>query len=160
MHYKFSDVFTPVITMAIIIVSPLVFFLNVLKLLKSSLRIRRTNRQKKLTTGQLVYFQINLKFMKDLCMILWVITLMMFYQNFSAVSEEVLVLKTVYYMIETIRKTRDSHGVFAAIMTDLSKAFDCISHELLIAKLNAYGFGETSFKMTISYLKIVCKLLK
>ena len=45
-------------------------------------------------------------------------------------------------MIEAIRKTRD-----------LSKAFDCISQELLIAKLNAYGFDETSLKVIISYLK-------
>ena len=51
--------------MTIIIMSPLVFFRNVLKLLKSSLYIRRTNLQKKLTTGRLVYFLIYLKFMKD-----------------------------------------------------------------------------------------------
>ena len=57
------------------------------------------------------------------------------------------------YMVETIRKTRDSQRVFAAVMTNLSKAFDCISHELLIAKLNAYGFDETSLKVIISYLK-------
>ena len=56
-------------------------------------------------------------------------------------------------MIETIRKTRDNHGIFAAAMTELSKAFDCISHELLIAKLNAYGFDETLLKVIISYLK-------
>ena len=31
------------------------------------------------------------------------------------------------YMVKTIRKTRDNQGVFAAVMTDLSKAFDCIS---------------------------------
>ena len=57
------------------------------------------------------------------------------------------------YMIETLRKTCDKHGVFAAVMTDLSKAFDCISHELLITKLNDYGFDETSLKVIISYLK-------
>ena len=57
------------------------------------------------------------------------------------------------FMIETMRKTRDNRGVFAAVMTDLSKAFDCISHDLLIAKLNAYGFDETSLKVIISYLK-------
>ena len=32
------------------------------------------------------------------------------------------------YMIETIRKTSDNQGVFAAVMADLSEAFDCISH--------------------------------
>ena len=57
---------------------------------------------------------------------------------FSANSEKVLVPKTVYFIwLETIRKTCDNHGVFAAIITDLFKTFDCISHEILIAKQNA-----------------------
>ena len=56
-------------------------------------------------------------------------------------------------MVKTIRKTRDNQGVFAAVMTDFSKGFDCISHELLIAKLNAYGLDETSLKVINSYLK-------
>ena len=57
------------------------------------------------------------------------------------------------YMIETIRKTCDNHGVLAAVMTDLSKTFDCISHEILLAKLREYGFDESSLKVLISYLK-------
>ena len=57
------------------------------------------------------------------------------------------------YMIETIRETRDNHRVFAAVMTDLSKAFHCIFHELLVVKLHAYGFDESSLKVIISYLK-------
>ena len=43
------------------------------------------------------------------------------------------------YMVENIRKSCDNQEVFAAVMTGFSKAFDCISHELLIAKRNAYG---------------------
>ena len=37
-------------------------------------------------------------------------------------------------------------------MMDLSKGFDCISHELLIAKLYAYGFGKKSLKLMYCYL--------
>ena len=40
------------------------------------------------------------------------------------------------------KKVRDSKGVFAAVLTGLFKAFDCISHELLLAKLHAYGFDK------------------
>ena len=36
------------------------------------------------------------------------------------------------YMVEIIQKTCDSQGVFAAVMADLPKAFDCISHNFLL----------------------------
>ena len=39
-----------------------------------------------------------------------------------------------------------------AILTDLSKAFDSINHELLLAKLEAYGFDEPSLNFIHSYL--------
>ena len=35
---------------------------------------------------------------------------------------------------------------------DLSKAFDNINHELLIAKLEAYGFDESALNITLDYL--------
>ena len=36
---------------------------------------------------------------------------------------------------------------------DLSKAFDCMPHGLLLAKLKAYGLSENSIKIMLSYLR-------
>ena len=45
-------------------------------------------------------------------------------------------------------------GFFAgAVLMDLSKAFDCIPHDLLIAKLNANGFNRKSLVFFYSYSK-------
>ena len=56
-------------------------------------------------------------------------------------------------MIEKWKKCLDGDGGFAgAIMMDLSKAFDTINHELLIAKLEAYGFEENALNTVHSYL--------
>ena len=55
-------------------------------------------------------------------------------------------------MIEKWRKSADNGGVYGAVLTDLSKAFDCLPHDLLIAKLYAYGCEITSTKFIYSYL--------
>ena len=44
-------------------------------------------------------------------------------------------------MIEKWRKSLDTGGHAGTLLTDLSKAFDCTDHELMIAKL--HGFGST-----------------
>ena len=56
-------------------------------------------------------------------------------------------------MIEMWKKALDEQKVAGAILTDLSKAFDCISHELLIAKLDAYGFEKSALKLIYDYLR-------
>ena len=38
------------------------------------------------------------------------------------------------------------------LLTDLSKAFDCISHDLLLAKLHVYGFSKQSLNLVSNYL--------
>ena len=55
-------------------------------------------------------------------------------------------------MIESFKKALDNRLLAGAILTDLSKAFDCLKHDLLIAKLNAYGFDNSSLKYILSYL--------
>ena len=55
-------------------------------------------------------------------------------------------------MVEKWRKTLDEGGEAGAALTDLSKAFDCIDHNLLITKLNAYGSEKNSLELIHSYL--------
>jgi exonuclease III len=55
-------------------------------------------------------------------------------------------------MIEMWKKALDEQKVAGAILTDLSKAFDCISHDLLIAKLEAYGFDKSALVLIYDYL--------
>ena len=45
-------------------------------------------------------------------------------------------------MIEKWKESVDNGGAFGALMTNLSKNFDCLHHELLIANLYAYGFDK------------------
>ena len=55
-------------------------------------------------------------------------------------------------LIESWKKAIDNNKKAGAILTDLSKAFDSLNHELLLAKLDAYGFGEPSLNFIYSYL--------
>ena len=56
-------------------------------------------------------------------------------------------------LIDKLNKSVDKTEKIGIFMMDLSKAFDCISHDLLIAKFNAYGFDKYSLKLIHSYLK-------
>ena len=55
-------------------------------------------------------------------------------------------------LIEACSKSIDSGGIEGAVLTDLSKAFDCLDHEFLIAKLNAYGFSRSALLFVYSFL--------
>ena len=62
---------------------------------------------------------------------------------------------TQYYlmvMLERFRKALDNKNKFGALLTDLSKALDCLNHELLISKLAAFGFDHISLNVLLSYL--------
>ena len=41
--------------------------------------------------------------------------------------------------------------MYGSLMTDLSKAFDCLPPRLLISKLNAYGIDTTSCMLMANY---------
>ena len=54
-------------------------------------------------------------------------------------------------MLDKWNKAIDNGKLAGALLTDLSKAFDCLNHELLIAKLEAYGFDQSSLSYIYSY---------
>ena len=55
-------------------------------------------------------------------------------------------------MLERWKKALDNGKIAGALLTDLSKAFDCLNHELLITKLEAYGFDNKYLTYILSYL--------
>ena len=57
-------------------------------------------------------------------------------------------------LLEKWKKSIGSRGSAGILFTDLSKAFDCLSHALLIAKLAAYGFHYDALKLVYSYLSL------
>ena len=64
-------------------------------------------------------------------------------------------------LLENWRHHLENKDVVGVILCDLSKAFDTLPHDLLIAKLEAYGFGQKSLKLIYDYLndrKQQCKV--
>ena len=55
-------------------------------------------------------------------------------------------------LIEKWRQCLDASGIVGTILMDLSKAYDCLPHDLLIAKLEAYGLDVNSLRLMYSYL--------
>ena len=56
-------------------------------------------------------------------------------------------------MLENWKSALDKSESVCALFMDLSKAFDTINHDLLLAKLKAYGFSKDALTLMCSYLK-------
>ena len=99
------------------------------------------------TTGQSVFCLSFQKILKRLFAGNSQFTLIIFHQNV------VLEKTTATTLIEKWKKAVDNHKVFGAVLTDLSKEFDCICHDLPIAKLNAYGLSLPALKLITDYFQ-------
>ena len=55
-------------------------------------------------------------------------------------------------LIENWKNALDEKFFVGTVLMDLSEAFDCIPHDLLITKLHAYGFSEKTVTFIYSYL--------
>ena len=55
--------------------------------------------------------------------------------------------------VENCKQSLDTNEVYGTLLTDLSMAFDCLPHRLLITKLQAYGLSEASCMLISSYFQ-------
>ena len=96
--------------------------------------------------------QMFLRFMEGTCMIKQQPIVNISFLDIKAVFARVIVLNNVCQLGLKSGKNVDNRGVFGALLTDLSKAFDCIPHDLIIAKVEAYGFHIDPLKLVHNYL--------
>ena len=59
---------------------------------------------------------------------------------------------TLLKIIEDWKKALDENKYVCAILMDLSKAFDCLPHNLLLFKLKYYGLSENALSLIKNYL--------
>ena len=89
---------------------------------------------------RLVFILRFLRSMKDVCMTKSINTLTKF------------IRLNIVMMVEKWKEALDRGGLGGALLANLTKAFDCIKHDFLIAKLAAYGFDSHSLSFVFSYL--------
>ena len=55
-------------------------------------------------------------------------------------------------LMKKLKRNLDDKGYGGKVLMDLSKAFDTVNHNLLMAKLSAYGSEHDVLKLIYSYL--------
>ena len=63
-------------------------------------------------------------------------------------------------MLEKFKESVVKGNKFGALLTDVSKTFDCTDHKLLIAKLFWKGVSCSSLNLTFSYFSSRTQLVK
>ena len=53
----------------------------------------------------------------------------------------------LFRLIQSWQKELDESGFVGTILMDLSKAYDCLPHDLMVAKLEAYGISKESLQL-------------
>ena len=55
-------------------------------------------------------------------------------------------------LLQKWQKELHSSGIVGTILKDLSQAYDCLPHNLVVAKLETYGLGTNSLRFLFDYL--------
>ena len=57
-----------------------------------------------------------------------------------------------FKLLQAWQEQLDKSGFVGTILMDLSKAYDCLPHDLLVAKFEAYGIDKTGLNLIHDYL--------
>ena len=57
----------------------------------------------------------------------------------------------LFKLLQSWQQVLDNRGFIGTILMDLSKAYDCISHNLLIANLECYGADKANLRLLLDY---------
>ena len=58
----------------------------------------------------------------------------------------------LFKLLQRWQKEHDNSGLVGTLLIDLSKAYDYLPHDLVIAKFEAYGLSKSSLSLPLDYL--------
>jgi hypothetical protein len=67
---------------------------------------------------------------------------------------------TLIRIVEDWKSALDNNKYVGAILMDLSKAFDCLPHDLLLLKLKQYGVSDSALNLLVSYISDIKQCVK
>ena len=95
-----------------------------------------------------------LKLMKDGFTIAFLLLLKQCYQvSYQLIKKSYSSNHVLLRLIENWKKSWDNKNFVDTVLMDPFKAFDCIPHDLLVAKLHVYGLSKDAVTFVHSYLK-------
>ena len=75
-------------------------------------------------------------------------------------KEDYIAQYCLLVMLEKCKSAVNNGKCLRALLTDISKAFDCLYQKHFIAKLRSYGLDLAVIKLVQSYLSNICKTQK
>ena len=114
--------------------------------------LRRMIQQVKQTIDLLMYYPQSQRCLRKLCLTNCIQPFLLFSLIICQDSYEDTCSTALLKLTEDRRSALDDKKNVAVVAIDLSKAFDSLCHNLLLAKLKSYGVGNSAIDLIWSYL--------